>query len=256
MSILDQIRVSGGNTDKSEYSGMDQEDRCFNREHFQQYPWPIEYSYNSRGFRDREWPNDFNQLKNSIWCVGDSFTLGTGSPWSHTWPQVLEQLVHQPTINCSMDGASNEWISNTAVKILNVFNPDNMIIMWSYIHRRTNLPLHVNRTKLPNNTDQYQNDLKSRLHYVHSTDEEDIENLKQCINRVRHHQQKRIIHASIPHFAPLYCKTQGRAAIECQLHWISYFENLDWARDGHHFDIKTSQWVAEQVQPLLFLVGH
>lgn len=36
---------------------------------------PIEYRFNSRGFRDREWPEN---IKDVIWCVGGSELLGTG----------------------------------------------------------------------------------------------------------------------------------------------------------------------------------
>jgi hypothetical protein len=119
-----------------EYSGIDSEQHCLDKVHFKQYPWPISYQYNSRGFRDQEWPTALDQLKDCIWCIGDSFTVGIGSPIEHTWCHILSQGSGKKTINISMDGASNDWISRISQDIAQLVNPTNMVIMWSYIHRR------------------------------------------------------------------------------------------------------------------------
>jgi len=288
------IRVWGRGIGQATESGMDAYDRCGPEatEHFRNYPWPIEYNFNSRGFRDTEWPRDFNELKSAIWCVGDSFTLGIGSPRQHTWPYQLGELTGSRVMNCSMDGASNEWISDLAVNILDAFDPPNMVIMWSYTHRRAGigqktpnkivydrvpqwkityddmreifwprcntlaqfnaLPIEIKQRVLDKiGEDQFQNDLTARMHYVRSTDQDDLENLKQCIECVQKYQRQHIVHAAIPQFAPEHMMLASHAIIEQQPQWIPQFQNLDLARDSHHFDIKTSKWVAEQVQPLL-----
>ena len=72
------------------HSGIDSHNFCKDPLHFKSYPYKIEYVYNSRGYRDQEWPESPEQLKNSIWCLGDSFTVGLGSAVSRTWPHVLE----------------------------------------------------------------------------------------------------------------------------------------------------------------------
>jgi hypothetical protein len=114
-------------------SGMDSEDFCQNPRWFAQYPHNVTYKYNSRGFRDTEWPDD---LTNAIWCVGDSFTLGIGSPQHHTWPTVLQRKTHTRCINVSLDGASNQWISRKIVSLSQCLLPRCVVVHWSYIHRR------------------------------------------------------------------------------------------------------------------------
>jgi len=117
-------------------SGLDSLSKCRDKKHFASYPYLVEYNYNSRGFRDAEWPNDPSELKDAIWVVGDSFTVGLGSPVNHTWPYAVAQELNKRVINVSMDGASNEWIARRAVDVYHAVQPSKMIIMWSYFHRR------------------------------------------------------------------------------------------------------------------------
>jgi hypothetical protein len=118
------------------YSGLDRFEFCLDKKHFESYPHAITYQYNSRGFRDAEWPDTVDKLKNAIWCVGDSFTVGLGSPIEHTWPYVLQQTLQKRTINISMDGASNNCIARKVLKILTQIQPELIVIHWSYLHRR------------------------------------------------------------------------------------------------------------------------
>lgn len=292
------IRVWGREPGVVSTSGMDHYDRCNDSRHFEKYPWPVEYRYNDRGFRDHDWPNDQEQLKNSIWCLGDSFTVGLGAPFEHTWPQVLSQRTGRSVVNCSMDGASNEWLCDLAACILEAFNPPNMVMMWSFVHRREGIPSYQPSAKLiydqvvydcvpewkkvydelrqpfwpqcktaqqfnalPQeikscvleriDQTQFKNDLDRRVHYVASTDEDDLENLKQCMNRVTQYQNHRVIHSSVPSFAPAHMMSACRSVLESQPHWIPDFKNLDYARDGFHFDVITSQWIADQISSLL-----
>lgn len=116
-----------------EKTGLDDVDTCIDPDHWRNYRWPIDYRHNSRGYRDAEWPED---LSNVTWCFGDSFTAGIGVPFTHTWPQVLQQRIKQPCINISMDGASNEWIARKIEELSQEITPKRIIIQWSFTHRR------------------------------------------------------------------------------------------------------------------------
>ena len=45
-----------------DYSGMDSIKDCFNKKHFKNYPHTVKYVYNSRGFRDAEWPESIEAV--------------------------------------------------------------------------------------------------------------------------------------------------------------------------------------------------
>jgi len=113
-------------------SGLDSLDCCINPDHWRNYPHPVEYQYNSRGYRDAEWPQD---LSSAVWCFGDSFTAGIGIPHSHTWPQILQTRLNTRTINISMDGASNNWIARKVKELAKTIIPQRIIIQWSFTHR-------------------------------------------------------------------------------------------------------------------------
>lgn len=266
---MDLIIPSKANL-KLKYSGIDSIEKCQDPEYFLSYPNDVDYTYNSRGFRDAEWPEDLNR---AIWCIGDSFTLGLGAPATHTWPSRLAALTQKPTINISLDGASNEWIARTANKIINNINPDRIVIMWSFTHRRESNNLTLS-------------DEQRLLHYVKSTVEQDWQNFLNCRKDLNN-----VIEFVIPNFhliAPektwqKVCarswpvcpktieeltalpeeilhelKTLHRCydelyhAIDCQeqlnRYNVTLVEQLDFSRDGFHFDIVTADWVAAQVQ--------
>jgi hypothetical protein len=115
------------------HSGIDSLKSCLDKEHFKNYPYEVDYQYNSRGYRDQEWPDD---LTNVVWCIGDSFTVGLGSPRERTWPYLLENKLNQRTINVSMDGASNNWIARKTKDLFTEITPSLVILHWSYLHRR------------------------------------------------------------------------------------------------------------------------
>jgi len=261
-------------------SGIDSYKKCLDRDHFKNFPHAVEYQYNTRGFRDTEWPTDHQELKNAIWCVGDSFTVGIGSPFRHTWPQVLQENTDLRVINVSMDGASNDWIARQTIDIYNTISPRNIVIMWSYFHRRE--------------ADIKTTDEDRRLHFTETNEKADLENFTNCFAAVNRLQNVNIVHFLIPraycnsfnqlttiwadikgpdwpHQPPrntqeldelpefiihelkhVFCVYQEFLDLfECldsenSISSIRHVPQLDWARDNHHFDILTSQWVAEQ----------
>jgi hypothetical protein len=207
--------------------GLDSIKECKNLEWFNNYPYAITYNYNSRGFRDCEWPID---LKNSIWCIGDSFTLGLGVPYEHTWPYLLSTEVSQSVINVSLNGASNDWISRMSRLIKKEINPYAIIHQWSYIHRRE-LIGNV-QSWFDNNT----------------TTEEDVENF---IKNIKSTVDDNNIHSFVPLFEPPYDHAKNRLEKEAISNVIYDNNQLDYARDYHHYDIITAKKYVEYYKEIL-----
>jgi hypothetical protein len=259
---------------RQNYSGMDSIEYCFDKNHFRSYPYLIEYVYNSRGYRDAEWPNTFDELKNAVWCVGDSFTVGIGQPFDHIWPQVLSKQLDKRNINVSMDGASNNWIARRAQTIIDYIAPTYLIILWSYTHRREN-------------PDQLLTDEQRRIPYSKDSVEDDYLVWLNVLKNIKPSNTK-IIHATIPEFHPIeptnlvieiwnnikdpswpacprtstdfenlpkyildelknlhLCHDKIKTQLESDV--IHIYNRLDWARDHHHFDVLTAQWLVDQI---------
>lgn len=257
-NILPNVRIPKFQSQVLEFTGLDFSDNATSN---------ITYCYNSRGFRDVEWPID---LTNAIWCIGDSFTTGIGSAFENTWPQVLGQRVQRRVINIGLDGASNNWISRKCCEIYNEIQPQNIVIMWSYLHRRES-----NRSG---------DDSDRRLWHIKSTVDQDFENFNECRRQLHNHcKNSNLIEMIIPNWQPAvtpraWDKIRGHswpeslpesidqipAAVRQELisiHGIEYralelqyqglgvvtIPQLDFARDQHHFDIVTANWVAAHV---------
>jgi len=268
-----------------EYSGMDSLELCQDKKHFKSYLHNITYNYNSRGFRDAEWPDTIEELQSAIWCVGDSFTVGVGSPLTHTWPWILQQATQRRTINVSMDGASNMWIARHAAKILATINPKILIIHWSYLHRREGLtalnsnskqsflmhyqnvkdpswplltqieqfsllPAHIQNELLNSHDTSWRNELgdeELKLWHIDSEIHNDIANISDCIGLVDQYSVNTcVIHSFIPGFMPV-ALAEFYQRIKTPHLVIPEFPCLDLARDGHHYDIKTSQNFVGQI---------
>lgn len=221
-----------------DYSGMDSLDQCPDVEWFINYPHKIQYKYNSRGFRDDEWPKD---LKNAIWCLGDSYTVGIGSPVEHTWPYLLRDATGIRTINISMDGASNDCIARFSNQILTQVQPLAIIHQWSFLHRRE--------------TESGSNESR-RQHFIKSTETEDVENLINAIQRTEQAATDTIlIHSFIPGFADDANKNTGvadRVIRHSNIpNVVNFCSKLDQARDLLHYGPKTAnKYVDHYVQML------
>jgi len=133
--ILPNFILHSRKNESSDESGIDSFTYCQDQLHFKNYPYPVSYRYNSRGFRDQEWPNDLSELTNAIWCFGDSFTVGLGSPLNHTWSNILQSRTGIRCINVSMDGASNKWIARKILEVITVIKPKLIVAQWSFMHR-------------------------------------------------------------------------------------------------------------------------
>jgi hypothetical protein len=274
--ILPELILPSRVNQRWKFTGIDHIDRCLDKRHFLSYPHSITYSYNSRGFRDQEWPDTMQELRNAVWCIGDSFTVGIGSPLEHSWPSQLSNITNRCIINVSMDGASNEWIARTTENIVQVIDPAQIVIMWSYVHRRENI-------------DDQLDDEHRRIYSSNCTDHNDWKNFLDCKKRVDLIANS--VHFTVPFFCPEHTRLtkswnsirgidwpiqapvtskdleslpdwilkemanihgvldKFRSTLRFQQelkdkHNIIAFEPFDTARDGHHFDLITSDWVA------------
>ena len=214
--------------------GIDSLAGCKDANHYKAYAKNVIYAYNSFGYRDEEWPGDLN---NSIWCVGDSFTVGLGQPYEETWAKLVEKQVGERIINVSMNGASNDWIARRAQAIIDNFNPRIILIQWSYCHRREN-------------KDTTLTDESRRIHFVDPigmrekfADMQQLDKLN-CIGnilKINSNASTKVVHSFIPRFA----RPDDAEFIYNELtkHNVNFFPEqpqVDFARDSHHYDILTA----------------
>ena len=248
-----------------DYSGIDDP----RNRHQQPYPYTVKYIYNSRGFRDREWPDN---LEDCIWCFGDSFTVGIGSKLEHTWVYQLEKVTGKRCINISLDGASNDWILNKVQDVINEVNPKHIVVQWSYFHRG-------HATKMAS-------DENNRLHVAYIETETQIDHFKSVIGQLA---GMNVVHT----FIPEYCEHNYHGLVrswndvagpdwpelkhvlvrgltdtlvkeELKEFFVNVWENLnlhielqkynpiytpmlDQARDGYHYDIKTATHIVNDI---------
>jgi len=208
---------------KAETSGIDCLDLCRSKQHFLNYNKAINYNYNSKGFRDMEWPDNFEDV---VWCVGDSFTVGLGQPFEETWPSVLQSTINKRCLNLGIDGCSNDSMSMMIEKISELYQPTNIVVMWSYVSRRL----------VGNENIQY--DPK------HFGDQEDIQNFISNFKKV-YALNCNIVHLSIP--GAFWSQQMEFVINKITNNQIHHVRRLDYARDHHHFDIKTSQAVCSHI---------
>jgi len=205
--------------------GMDSYEKCNNKQYFKNYTKEISYQYNSRGFRDREWPDDLSDV---IWCIGDSFTVGIGQPYKETWPYLLETKLKKRCINLGEDGCSNDTICLRVEEVVKNYKPNLIVVMWSYFHRRREQGKNVQY-----NTNDF-------------GDEKDLQNFVTNYKQVNKLPTK-IINLLIPNAfideAELlnYCLKKNR------IENVLMIEQIDYARDYQHFDIETSKKIINMV---------
>lgn len=269
---------------------IDTPGHCLDLAHWHSYPHAISYHFNSRGFRDLEWPAD---LRSAVWCVGDSFTLGIGQPWSHTWPQVFEHYTAQRTINVSMDGASNDWISRRGRQIIAAVAPRLMIVQWSYLHRRelqstdqtqrrlwqafyrdvrdASWPSCIEFDQFDQLPERIQQEIQCNPYWVNIvtpddhdrrqdqpdreemlSDSADLDNLLRNIQQLEQQHTTEIIHTFIPQISPNGQQFQQWLKQHMTgLQWLPEIQQQDRARDGHHYDIVTADAVVQSVLEIL-----
>ena len=208
----------------TETSGIDCLQMCLNKEHFRNYPKEITYQYNSRGFRDSEWPDDLSDV---TWCIGDSFTAGTGQPYEEIWPKLLEKKTGKRCINLGEDGCSNDTMALRAQEICKLYRPKLIVVMWSYLARRRK----ENRN----------------IHYNEFSHLDDIINFLKNYNIVNK-LSVNTIHSAIPGIFYGHESLFKKFLSKNYINDIIFYDQIDYARDYHHFDIKTSKGVCDLIE--------
>jgi hypothetical protein len=240
---MDLFKVQNRINLKFFYNGTDSATLCHNIKHFYDYKKLVSYTYNSKGFRDEEWPSD---IKDKIWCVGDSFTVGIGQPYEEIWPKLLEKQLGERCINISEDGCSNDLMALRIEQIQKNFQPKYIVVMWSYFWRRwinnTNVHFDESKRELPKN---------------------DLDNFCKNLQLVNNNGANQILNYVIPdcmietvstrkHMLDFKNKKNIKRFInfyypDNQFPDIREIEQIDYARDGHHFDVLTCKKVVEDI---------
>ena len=207
---------------ESKTSGLDTLEECLDKEHYLSYPKDISYRYNSRGFRDHEWPEDLSDV---IWCVGDSFTVGIGQPFEETWPQLLQQKTGKRCLNLGEDGCSNDSMALRVQEICRSHGPKTIVVMWSYLSRR-----RVNNKNVHHDKDSF-------------GPKEDVANFIKNY-KIVNQLPASVVNLMIPNTtkSPDFLKK----TVEQNSKLIT-FKKLDYARDHHHFAVKTSKGVSQLI---------
>jgi hypothetical protein len=203
----------------SKTSGIDSLKRCLNKKHFKSYKKDITYSYNSKGFRDHEWPEDLSDV---VWCVGDSFTVGIGQPFEETWPQVLQKKLGKRCLNLGEDGCSNDTMALRIQEIYESYNPKFLVVMWSYFSRR-----RTNGTDVAYDKDNFGED-------------QDLKNFIKNFKTVNS-LQTRVCNFAVPD------SFSDEETLKKRYPTLNIVKRLDYARDRHHFDVKTSNGICDLI---------
>ena len=257
---------------------------CCSHIHFKNYPHDVNYKFNSRGFRDQEWPDD---LENAIWCLGDSATVGIGAPIEHTWPSQLSKITGIPTINLGIKAIDNYTISTMAREILVNVQPKNMLILWSYIERRPWDNVHnviIDHSRQQVVVDDYsehydffkkcilnitevniKTNVVHSLHYDVAYDQLFIDYMWNNVRDPSWPDMLENMDTLDPGIVDeLRTKHKIYDRLTKMLNWrkfkrefikneISKFDQVDLARDGFHWDSETNKSVANKFKDLLIL---
>lgn len=104
---------------------------------------PIEYQYNSHGFRTEEFNQQFD-----VACFGCSFTMGTGVHSRDTWPSQLAALTGLKIANLGHAGSSNDTAFRFAYHYLKFLKPRYAVWLQTDMHRievlDESIPLSLN----------------------------------------------------------------------------------------------------------------
>jgi lysophospholipase L1-like esterase len=91
---------------------------------------PIDYQYNSHGFRTAEFDQEFDLV-----CFGCSFTMGTGVRAEDTWPEQLATLTGLKVANLGHAGSSNDTAVRFALHYLKSLRPRYAVWLQTDMHR-------------------------------------------------------------------------------------------------------------------------
>jgi len=95
------------------------------------------YHFVNNIFKKHYKPRNHNEIiPNSIACLGDSFSWGTGLESNEAWPQILEETISIPCLNLSVPGAGIDLVYNNFKKLIKEFQFKSFIIVLPNLERR------------------------------------------------------------------------------------------------------------------------
>jgi hypothetical protein len=176
--------------------------------------------------------------------------VGIGQPYNETWPRLLEKSLKEKCINISEDGCSNDLISLRAKYIIENYNPKAVIIMWSYFWRRfingKNIHFDPGKRELPK--DDLFNFLKN------FTTVNNVNNnrctiinfaIPDCFiesDLIKFSMKKKILKKDKKNINKILRNVDDNFPKN-----LIEVEQIDYARDGYHFDLLTGQNIVKEV---------
>ena len=119
---------------------------------------PIDYRFNSYGFRDEEFVKD----ESSIVCIGGSQSFGVGVALEDTWPYLLGKLLDKKTYNLSIPAGSMDAIYRILSQWLPEINPYAVCIVKPPSARRELFTLHAHQNIGPWADEEYHMFIESK----------------------------------------------------------------------------------------------
>jgi hypothetical protein len=214
--------------------------------------------------------------------------VGIGSPIEHTWPWLLQQHTGQQVVNVSMDGASNQWITRKVLDIIKYVTPKLIVIQCSYITRYEidNPTLSDEDRRMQFDPDNFYGNNQLKLKFSNLIKQ--IELVKQKTKVIHsfipefdykfdpnvdwyricditwprcpvsleefNALDSNIVDELVNNFR-IYDTFKSHYDYIDQLYgntdYISEIQKLDYARDGHHYDLLTANKFAIDVRKLL-----
>jgi hypothetical protein len=101
----------------------------------------VDYRFNSYGYRGPEF--DREPGERLVAFLGDSNTLGVGTPWESVWTTVVTGYLAErcgvPVRQCNLawGGTGSDYVAMMVHQCVDVLRPDAVFVLWSYVARAT-----------------------------------------------------------------------------------------------------------------------
>lgn len=228
----------------------------FDMKPFFEYPYEVKYKFNSRGFRDEEWPDD-DKLRDAVWCLGDSSGMGAGIPYHDSWYKVLERETGVRTINIATPGNGYDENVDIALRLMKELQPKTLIISWTWIHRNSGHEERRRKAGIHNLGAQALSVFKKMFVSI-DMDSPDVQDVKYCLDKIKLLEASKgntqLIHVFLDPFSlrhelyTLYIKKVTKLPII-----YTMFKLRDVGRDQYfHYGIASHREIADGLLKLFY----
>ena len=73
-------------------------------------------------------------MQDSIWLIGDSFTMGMGIAYPRMLQKAIEQATGKRVVDISLDGTNPNWRRRIALKIIREIGPNGLLYTGDISH--------------------------------------------------------------------------------------------------------------------------